>query len=176
MAIPDTPIVRKLIESRTILLMGAIQDDIIKDIAEYLIVMDNEKKAPIKLLINSVGGYIDSGLALIDIMHGLRSQVYTIISGNACSMAGLISVCGHKRYITKNSVWMGHESMYEESDYISKLRDRHRFYVTLEKRIDDIFKQYTKLTKKDLKKLHSGELWLTPEQCLEKGIVDQILK
>jgi ATP-dependent Clp protease protease subunit len=171
----ETFIVKKLIESRTSVLVGELLDETSRELAEQLLVMDRLSNKPIKLLINSPGGFIDSGLFLIDIILGLRSPVHTIISGEACSMAGLVSVCGSKRYITSHSVWMGHEGKYCAEDYLSKLKDRHLYYLETEKKIDTLLKEYTKLTDEDLDKTHRGELWCNPQQCLEKGIVDEIL-
>jgi ATP-dependent protease ClpP protease subunit len=90
-------------------------------------------------------------------------------------MAGLISIVGKERYITKNAVWMGHDmSGGITGDYSGKVEYRADFIKKEWKMIENHLKSYTKLTDKEIETLRNGELWLQPEECLVKGIVDKI--
>ena len=62
-----------------------------------------EKRKPIKIYINSPGGGVSSGMALIDIIKLSKTPVYAYVIGYACSMGGVILVACHKRYATKSS-------------------------------------------------------------------------
>ena len=139
-------------------------------------ILDGDPDQPIELFLNSLGGDIFSSLGIIDAMGLLKSPVHTIIQGNACSCAGIISVCGKKRYITKNSYWMGHEISVSAADYLSKIKDDYHLNLSLWDMILKIYKDRTMLIDADYDKITHGELWLNSEKCLEKGIVDEILK
>ena len=63
----------------------------------------------IKLRINSYGGSVFAGMAIIDTIRNLRSEVHTYIDGAAASAATIISVVGKKRFIGKNSFMLIHQ-------------------------------------------------------------------
>ena len=58
---------------------------------------------PIKLHLNSPGGEVKDAFVIVDIILKSEVPIYTIIEGESASAATLISVIGHKRYITENS-------------------------------------------------------------------------
>ena len=134
-----------------------------------------DKKNPITLEINSPGGMVSYGLSIIDTISNIQAPVYTVISGEACSMAAMISVVGAKRYITKNAVWMEHCCSDLVGDYLTHIKDRTNFLIKLERKMDAILKAKTKLTSKQMNQIRNGELWLFAEEALQYGIVDKII-
>lgn len=134
-----------------------------------------DKKKPIYLEINSGGGSVGSGLAIIDTINQIEAPVYTIITGSVCSMAAMISVVGKKRFMTKNAVWMNHSTSDLVGDYVNHIKDRTNFLIKLEKNMYDILKTKTKLTKYQLSQMKNGELWLFAPEALKAGVVDKII-
>ena len=134
-----------------------------------------DEKKPITLEINSPGGMVSYGLSIIDTIHNIKAPVITIISGEACSMAAMISVIGAKRYITRNAVWMEHSTSDLVGDYLTHIKDRTNFLIKLEKKMDAILKNTTKLTIKQMNQIKNGELWLFSDEALKYGVVDKIL-
>jgi len=132
-------------------------------------------KDPIIFHINSYGGSVTDAFAIIDTILMLSNPIVTIINGAAYSAAGLISVSGDARQITKNSFWMGHDMIISEVDYSAKLEGKFEFQKSLWKQIENILKSKTKLTKKDLQLLRNKGLWLNANQCIKKGIADRII-
>ena len=166
----------KLKEKRAILLFEEINIKLSKDIIEQMLAMDiANSKEPIWLYINSVGGYVPAGLAIVDMMNKVKSPVYTVIVGEACSMGSIISVCGKKRFMTENSYFMGHPMTFGVSDYTGVVLDRVKYGLKLQEQLINIYKKNTRLTKKDLEKMLRGELWLNAKECLKKGVIDKIL-
>lgn len=135
-----------------------------------------DSKKPIYLEMNSPGGDVSCGFSVINAIEQSKAPVYTIISGQCCSMAALISVVGRKRFIYYNSYWMQHPLSEGQADYLQFIKDRTKFLIHLDKVTDSILQRYTKLTKADLHKCSTGELWLSADECLRKGIVDKIVK
>ena len=87
---------------------------IIQDI--YEINEEDAKKQtvePIKLIINSSGGEIYSGLALIDVIDNSQTPIHTICHGSAMSMALMVYASGHRRIASKYATFMYHEGHYE---------------------------------------------------------------
>ena len=165
-----------LLHSRNVFLYGEINDTSANKINKKLLALAEIEQAPIAMWINSRGGSIGAGFSIIDTMKGLNSPVITFINGNACSMAGLVSVAGYRRIMTSHSTWMAHEAYVNNTDYISKAIDRTAYHKILEKMIKQHFKKHTKLTQKDIDKAMKGELWFTANQCKRKGIIDKIAR
>ena len=134
-----------------------------------------DEKKPITLEINSPGGLVSYGLAIIDTINNITAPVTTIVCGEACSMAAMISVVGTKRYITRNAVWMEHSTSDLVGDYLTHIKDRTNFLIKLERKMDAILRNKTKLTTKQMTQIKNGELWLFAEECLQYGIVDKII-
>ena len=165
-----------LLKDRKLFLYNEVKAENMEKIVKQLFVLDKLNHKPIYLYINSPGGSVSDGFSLINSIKLLKSLVITIITGEACSMGGLISIAGNKRFMTKNSFWMGHDMRGGIwGDYSGKVEHRAEYIKKCWKMIENHLREYTKLTNKDLEQLRNGELWLSPEECLEKKIIDKII-
>ena len=165
-----------LLKDRQIFLYDEIDDELAQNIVKQLLALDNLYNTPIALLINSPGGSVSCGFSIIDTMKNIKSSVGTIICGEACSMAGIISVAGDKRFMTEHSVWMSHDLAGGiRGDYTTKVLDRANYLKQEQKRLREFLGKHTKLSNEELIKSEHGELWLYPKACLEKGIIDIII-
>lgn len=166
-----------LLHARQLSLTGPITEKTVQPVIHQIMGLQTISDDPIILWINSGGGYCTDGFALIDTMRMSKVPIFTVIRGEACSMAGLISIAGHSRFITEHSWWMAHDIQGGGFDYGEKLKTRvNEFLVGEQKQVFDFLRDNTKLSSKDLEKAKFQELWLTPDQCLEKGVVDQVFK
>jgi len=132
-------------------------------------------KPHIKLRINSYGGSLFAGLAILDQIRGLYSDVYTYVDGAAASAATIISVAGTKRFIGKNSLMLIHQLSTGNYGKYSELEDDMENNKRLMKAIKDIYKQYTKVPMKNIDEILKHDLWFDSSKCLEYGLVDTIL-
>lgn len=165
-----------MLHSRQLHLTGQVAPKIIQPLIKQMMALALVGDEPIILWINSGGGYCTDGFALIDTMRLSKVPIITVIKGKACSMAGLISVAGHTRIITENSWYMIHDVHGGAVDYIEKAKIRMEFIIREQKQVFDFLKKNTKLTNKDLESAKNKELWLNPDECLQKGIVDQVVR
>jgi ATP-dependent Clp protease protease subunit len=164
-------------KERNILLYDAITNetaDIVVTKIKAMNILDSKK--PIVIEINSPGGDISCGFSIINAIEQSKAPIHTVVSGQVCSMAAMISVVGKKRSIYYNSYWMNHPLSEGQMDYLNFIKDRTTFLIHLDKMTEKILTRYTKLSRGDLQKISTGELWLSAEKCLQKGIVDQIIK
>jgi len=162
-------------KNRYILLYDEINNLSSDIICSKLRAMDLLNHKPIYLEINSPGGSVSDGMSIINTMEHIKSQVITIISGQACSMAALISICGDKRLIYTNSYWMQHSTSDIVGDYVQYIKDRTKFLCEFENRTEKILKMHSKLSNTDIMKIRNGELWLNADQSLAKGVVDEVI-
>lgn len=164
-------------EARYIHLYSPIDNELAKEINTKLMGMAIESaRKPIFLEINSPGGSVADGIAIMNTILQLPAPVITIINGEAASMAGFIAVVGDKRYITPNSYFMAHIMYDEVGGNPYTIKDRGAYLIKLEDNLNAIFKEKTKLSDEEFDKMLRGELWLDADQCVEKGIVNDIFR
>ena len=83
---------QRLLKQRIVLLFEEVNETSASEVVQSIIILDSINRRPIKLLINSIGGAISDGLAVIDTMKAVRSPIETFIVGTAMSMAAIISI------------------------------------------------------------------------------------
>lgn len=164
--------------NRRILLYDAINESSADVIVSKIKAMNFlDEKAPITIEINSPGGDVSCGFSIINAIEQSKAPIITIISGQSCSMASLISITGDRRGIYHNSYWMNHPlSEGSGGDYLQFIKDRTKFLIHLDSITEKLLKKYTKLTAFDIKKIQNGELWLSAKESKRKGIVDFIIR
>ena len=154
-------------------------NQIIQDI--YEINAEDAKKQtvePIKLIINSFGGEVFSGLALIDVIDSSQTPIHTICHGTAMSMALIIYAAGHHRIASKYATFMYHEAAYEINGKVAF----HKQELKETERIDKICDAYliskTKFTQKVLQphRDRQSEWYFDVKTAQKYGLVDEILE
>lgn len=137
-----------------------------------------ENRDPIQLILNSPGGDVYDGIGIVDAIEQSITPVHLYIHGQAQSMGFAIATCGHYRYASKRVTFMYHEIGWET------LREKlhyHEQEVNEGKRLwklyDDIVTSNTKITQKTLDGIRKQqkEWYITAEQALKLGIVDEII-
>jgi len=172
---PFSPFELVLAEARYIILYGEIDDVSAREINTKIISMGiKNPRKKIYLEINSPGGEVSAGVAIMNTIRMSPAPVITMINGEACSMGGIISVAADYRIITPLSYWMGHPMQDLVGGTPQTIKDRANYLEKLEDDLNTLFKEKTKLDDVDFQKMLRGELWLNPKECLEKGIVDEV--
>ena len=134
-----------------------------------------EDAPPIRLHINSLGGYIYDAMAGVDAIDRCPVPVYTVIEGVAASAATLMSVHGAKRYITKNSYMLIHQLSGVLWGKYEELKDDMENSKVFMERIRQIYKAHTEVPEDKLNEILKHDLWWDAEQCLEYKLVDAIV-
>jgi ATP-dependent protease ClpP protease subunit len=129
----------------------------------------------IHLHIKTDGGDIFSAITTLDLIPTLKSKVYTYIDGCVASAGTLISNVGHKRYIGRNAYVLIHQLSGDMYGKFMEMEDQMENYSNLMKFIKGFYKKYTKIPMKELDSLLKRDLWLNAEECVQYGIVDEIL-
>ena len=134
-------------------------------------------REPIKLIINSYGGSIYDGLALIDCMDASKTPIHTICYGSAMSMGMVILISGHQRYAGKYSTIMHHGSSYSAEGKIETHKQELKEIERVDKICDSIIISRTKLTKKSIDKKMLGitEWYISAQEALDLKIIDGII-
>ena len=167
----------KLLENRIIIINGSIKEETTKDVVSKLLYLDSINNDDISIYINSPGGYVTDGFAIIDTMNIVRSDIRTYCIGSACSMAAVILSCGKKgkRYVLTNAEVMIHQpsgGAYGKSDDILISSNN---LVKCKNKLIDILSKNTKKSKTDINKYFNNDYYMDSKEAVEFGIVDFIL-
>lgn len=163
-----------------IITLGEITQENVNEIIGLIYEINEEdiKKThvePIKLIINSFGGDVYSGLALIDTIDNSRTPIFTICYGSAMSMALLVYVAGHERYASKNATFMYHEAAYPAEGKVLHHKQELREVERIDKICDNYLISKTKLTSDLLNQVKNtqSEWYFDVEAAINYyGIVD----
>jgi ATP-dependent Clp endopeptidase proteolytic subunit ClpP len=137
-----------------------------------------ENKTDLTLLLNTPGGNVADGFALIDVMETSRLDISTVAVGQMASMGVLITAAGTKgkRIITKNTEIMAHQfSSFIYGKY-HELVAGHKFHEQLKKTIVKHFKRHTVMTEKQINDIlfAPSDRWLSPKEAKKFGICDEV--
>ena len=105
---------------------------------------------------------------------GDDSDSITIIEGAVASAGTLISVFGKKRYIRPHAYMLIHQLSSGFWGKMSEIDDEYKNLSELTDRILSIYKENTKIPKKELQELLKHDLWLNVEKALKYGLVDDV--
>ena len=137
-----------------------------------------ESRDPIQLLVNSAGGSVYDGMAIVDAIEKSVTPVHIYVLGQAMSMAFAIATCGHYRYAAKRATFMYHEVAWETAQEKLKYHEQElREGKRLWKVYDDIITANTEIQLKTLQQVRKEkkEWYLTTLEAKELGIIDEIL-
>lgn len=132
-------------------------------------------KKDVNLIISSYGGDVYAMLGTIDYFKSLPVKVNTHCIGACMSAAAVILACGTgKRTMTENSTVMVHEGSAFEvgktSDVIKGADHMKRLQININRILGDV----TKKTQKFWEDISHQDTYLTSEECLDYGIIDEI--
>ena len=167
----------RLLKDRIILLSGEIDDNLANVIVSELLYLDSINHEDISLYINSPGGSITSGMAIMDTMNFVKSNVSTICIGMAASMGSFLLSCGEKgkRYILPNAEVMIHQPLGGAHGQATEIKIVAERILKLKEKLNTILSKNTGKNIKEITKDTERDYFLDSKEALEYGIVDKIL-
>ena len=169
----------RLLKERIIFLGGPVEDDIANLIIAQLLFLDSEDpEKEISLYINSPGGVITSGLAIYDTMRYVRAPVSTICTGIAMSMGAVLLAAGApgRRFALPHSRIMIHQGSGgfrgNTPDVFIQVKEMEQLVRTTQ----EILAAHTGQPMDKVVKDTDRDLFLSPEQAVEYGIIDEVYK
>lgn len=170
------------LESRSIYLFKEInQESVAATIKSLHILASKSGDEPIHLFLNSSGGDVTHGFALVDYIQNLSNEVIGIVYGECYSMAVAILQATDARYISKHSSLMIHDGSAEIDGYNKKTRRAwHKFNEQLDNWyeqfiLERIKEKHSDFSRARLQSMLISDTILLPEQALELGLVDKII-
>lgn len=168
----------RLLKSR-IILLGSEIDDVEANliIAQLLFLDADDPDKDISLYINSPGGSVTAGLAIYDTLQHIKSPVATICLGQAASMGAFLLAAGTKgkRYSLPNAQVMIHQPMGGARGQATDIEIQANEIMRLKNRLNALLSYHTGQSVERIEKDVERDNFMTPEQALEYGMIDQIV-
>lgn len=168
----------RLLNERIIFLGGPIDDNVANVVIAQLLFLDHEdSKKDISLYINSPGGSVNAGLAIIDTMNFIKSNVSTICVGIAASMGALILASGQKgkRFSLPNSEVMIHQVVGGAEGQASDIAINAKHILRTKDILNKILAENTGKKMDQVEKDSDRDYWMTSDEAKKYGIIDEII-
>lgn len=167
----------RLMIDRIIHLYGTVNDNMMSITQAQLLFLDNLECSDIKLHISSPGGSVLSGLGIVDVMNYISSDVATVNMGLAASMGSILLSSGAKgkRSSLKHSRVMIHQVSSGMQGVISDMEISFKETEKYNNRLFEILAENTGKTKEQILQDANRDFWLSPEEALEYGLIDEII-
>lgn len=133
-------------------------------------------RVPIKIFIDSNGGYLDNTLIIIDAIKMSKTPVWTICTGSAYSGGFFSFIVGHKRIAYPHSTFLFHEGTTGNSGTSGQFENYSTFYKKQLESLKDIVLENTNITEEEYQKIKRDDIWYFAKDGIEKGFVDEIAK
>ena len=163
---------------RIIFLGVPINDEVANIIMGQLLFLENtDPNRDIQIYINSPGGSVYAGLGIYDTMQFISSDVATICCGMAASMGAVLMCAGAagKRSALKHSRVMIHQPLGGTQGQASDMEITVKEINKLKKELYTIISDHSGQSYKKVEKDSDRDYWMTSQEALDYGMVDEIL-
>jgi ATP-dependent Clp protease protease subunit len=169
----------RLLKENIIFLAGPIDDETANIIiAQMLFLQSEDPKKDIKLYINSPGGHVSAGLAIIDTMNHIKNDVSTVCVGMAASMGAVILASGAKgkRYSLPNSEIMIHQPLGGAQGQATDIQITAKQILKLKEKLNKMMADRTGKTYAEIEKDADRDYYMSADEAKKYGIVDKVLQ
>jgi ATP-dependent Clp protease protease subunit len=169
----------RLLKERILFIGTDIDDTFANLIMAQLIFLEYEDpEKDINIYINSPGGLVTSGLAIYDTIQFVKPNVTTICMGQAASMGAILLAAGTKgkRYALPNSRIMIHQPIGGIGGQASDIQIHAKEIIKIKERLNNILSKHTGQTSDKIQKDSDRNFYMTAEEALEYGLIDEIIR
>jgi ATP-dependent Clp protease protease subunit len=168
----------RLLKDRIVFLDGEIVDEVADIIiAQLLFLESQDPEKDIQLYINSPGGSVTGGLAIYDTIQYIKADVHTTCIGQAASMGALLLACGThgKRSALPSTRFLIHQPWGGVQGQATDIGIQAREIIRIKKLLIKYFAFHTTKTEEQIAKDLERDFYMSADEALEYGLIDQIL-
>ena len=168
----------RLLRDRVLFLEGEVTDHMANLIVAQLLYLESEDaKKDIFMYVNSPGGSVTAGMAILDAMNFIKPDVSTTVMGIAASMGSLLASSGAKgkRFILPNATHMIHQPLGGARGQASDMEIQVKEIMRLKRQLTNIYVANTGQSYKKLERDMDRDNYLSAQDALEYGLVDEII-
>lgn len=168
----------RLLKENIIFLGGPIDDTVANIvIAQLLFLQSEDPKKDITMYVNSPGGHVTAGLAIIDTMNNIKNDVSTVCVGLAASMGAVILASGAKgkRFALPNSEVMIHQPLGGAEGQAADIEINARHIIKTRENLNKILSERTGQSLSKIEKDVDRDFFMSAEEAKKYGIIDKVV-
>ena len=168
----------RLLKDRIIMLEGPIDARTSSVLCAQLLFLESQdSKKDITLYINSPGGLVTAGMAIYDTMQYVRTEIQTIVLGQACSMGSLLASAGTKgkRFMLPHSRHMIHQPLGGARGQATDVEIQANELLRWKGELTKIYEKHTGQPLDKLKDDMERDKFMTPDESVKYGLADKIV-
>lgn len=176
---PINELESRLFKTRTVLVFGAINDKVARDVTGRLLALASDGDKPIDVYVNSPGGHVESGDTIHDMIRFVdgMAPVRIIGTGWVASAGALIFLAGRKenRLCLPNTRFLLHQPMGGVRGPATDIDIEAREIIKMRQRINHIIVRETGQTIERVNKDTDRNYWMSAEEAIAYGMVGRII-
>lgn len=168
----------RLLKERIVFLTGQVDDETASLICAQLLFLEAENaKKEISFYINSPGGVVTSGLAILDTMNYIKCPVSTVVMGQAASMGSLLLCCGAKgrRFALPNARIMIHQPSGGFQGQATDIEIHAKEILSIKARLNQIYVEQTGQSLETIERAMERDNFMTAEEAKNFGLIDAVI-
>ncbi len=168
----------RLLKERIVFLTGEVNDEVASLICAQLLFLEAENPdKEISFYINSPGGMVTAGLAILDTMNYIKCPVSSVVMGQAASMGSLLLCCGAKgrRFALPNARVMIHQPSGGFQGQATDMEIHVREILAIKKRLNKIYAAQTGQPIQVIEEAIERDNFMTAEEAKKFGLVDDVI-
>ncbi len=169
----------RLLKERIVFLNGGVDDQVANSICAQLLYLEAEDpNSDITFQINSPGGVITAGMAIIDTMNFIKPDINTIVIGQACSMGSVIACMGTrgKRHILPHARHLIHQPLGGAQGQATDIEINAREIMRMKDMLVNIYSEQTGQTPEKINNDIDRDNIMTAEQSVAYGLADEVIR
>ncbi|NNF99604.1 MAG: ATP-dependent Clp protease proteolytic subunit [Desulfobacteraceae bacterium] len=170
-------VAKKLLETRTITIFGAITQELSQEVTEKLIVLSETSPDPIKIIINSQGGHVESADTIFDMIGFVKPVVKVIGTGWVASAGALIYSAPDvkNRFCLPNTRFLLHQPSGGVGGQATDISIEANEMLKMKDRLNRIFSRQTGQTIDQIEDDTDRNFWMSAEEAQKYGLVGKII-
>jgi ATP-dependent Clp protease protease subunit len=170
-------LVARMLETRTVLVSGHVDEKLAERAISQLLILNGVNHDPIRMVITSQGGHVDSGFAIHDMMKFIESPVITLGAGWVASIGVPILLGAEKdsRYSLPNTRFLLHQPSGGAGGQASDIRIAAEEILKLRERINRLIAGETGNSAEQVENDSDRNFWMNSEEALEYGLITKVV-
>ena len=170
-------LVARMLETRTVLVSGQVDEKLAERAISQLLILNSINHDPIRMVITSQGGHVDSGFAIHDMMKFIESPVVSLGAGWVASIGVPILLGAEKdsRYSLPNTRFLLHQPSGGAGGQASDIRIAAEEILKLRERINRLIAGETGNSAEQVENDSDRNFWMNSEEALEYGLITKIV-
>jgi ATP-dependent Clp protease protease subunit len=168
----------RLLKDRIIFVTGEIEHNMSSNIIAQLLFLEKEDpKADIQMFINSQGGSVDAGMAILDTMNYIKPDISTIAVGMAFSMGSILLAGGKKgkRFALPHSTILIHQPLGGTEGQASDIEIHARHLLQVKAQINKMLSEFSGQKLSVIEKEADRDRFFTAEEAKTFGLIDKVI-